>query len=89
MDSEGDASGSSGAAGAGDQQHSQPQPPPVSLPPIPMSSLANPLLEEAAAAGGDSSGLDALTAAWESTAVPLGGYSEDDECVGDRLVHLM
>lgn len=48
---------------------------PVSLPPIPMSSLAAPDLGE----GGDG-GLASLTAAWEgSGSAPLGGYSEDDE----------
>ncbi len=47
---------------------------PVSLPKIPMSSLAIPAEEEG------ESGLEALTAAWEGAAAPVAGeYSEEDE----------
>ena len=67
---------SAGAAGNNDPSRIEGDGP-VSLPPIPMSSLAAP-------ADLGEGGLASLTAAWEEsgTGAPLGGYSEDDECVG-------
>lgn len=66
--------GSSHSGSDGEQLHHA-----VSLPKIPMSSLA-PSGEEGEAGDGRG-GLDALTRAWESTEAPLGQYTEDDEYV--------
>lgn len=52
----------------------RPEDAPVSLPRIPMSSLATPDLDEGTGE------LASLTAAWEAGGdAPLGGYSEEDE----------
>lgn len=52
----------------------RPEDAPVSLPRIPMSSLATPDLDEGTGE------LASLTAAWEAGVdAPLGGYSEEDE----------
>lgn len=79
QDSEQGAESGGGVAGNNDPSRIEGDGP-VSLPSIPMSSLAAP-------ADLGEGGLASLTAAWEESGrgAPLGGYNEDDECVGWTL----